>query len=149
MVCLGNICRSPIAEGILKSKAEELGLDWTVDSAGTSGYHQGEMPDARSIQEALLNGIDIKEQRSRIFSKNDFDKFDLILAMDNSNYDKIIALADKPSDVSKVKMILEYTYPGKNIGVPDPYYNDGFDEVFDLLDAAIDHMIELHSELAE
>ncbi len=148
MVCLGNICRSPIAEGILRSKVDELGLDWVVDSAGTSGYHKGELPDKRSIEEAANNGIDISNQRSRVFTTSDFKEFDLILAMDQSNYNKIKSLSENESDRNKVRMILDYTFPGENIGVPDPYYEEGFDEVFELLDAAIDHMIELYTELA-
>lgn len=145
MVCLGNICRSPLAHGILQEKIIENDLNWEVDSAGTSDYHNGEQPDPRSIQEAEVNGIDIRDQRSRSLTKSDIKKFDLILAMDKSNRDNIIKLCDSEDEKAKVKMILNYTFPEEDIDVPDPYYNDGFDHVFDILDAAIDHLIELET----
>ena len=145
MVCLGNICRSPLAHGILQEKINELGLNWEVDSAGTSGYHNGEPPDPRSIQEAQVNGINIRDQRSRLLTSSDIKFFDLILAMDASNRDAILNQCESDEEKAKVKMIMNYTFPGENIDVPDPYYNDGFDHVFEILDAAIDHMIELES----
>jgi protein-tyrosine phosphatase len=146
MVCLGNICRSPIAEGILQSKIDELGINWEVDSAGTSGFHNGERPDRRSIEESSLNGIDISNQVSRQFTRDDLQRFDLILAMDKSNMSNILSMCSTDQERSKVKLIMDYTYPGQGVEVPDPYYLDGFDLVFEMLDAAIDHMIELETE---
>lgn len=136
MVCLGNICRSPLAEGILKLKLPED--IYTIDSAGTSSYHVGEKPDIRSIEIARKYSIDITYQRSRQFQVNDFDKFDLIYAMDASNYETILNQARNLSDKSKVKLILDELYPNENLGVPDPYYGgkDGFKKVFELLDEA-------------
>ncbi|RAJ17099.1 low molecular weight protein-tyrosine-phosphatase [Olleya aquimaris] len=136
MVCLGNICRSPLAEGILKSK---LDADlFTVDSAGTSSYHIGSKPDSRSIAVARLNGIDISGQRARQFSKQDFKDFDIIYAMDNSNYNNIIALAANDNDKAKVKLILNTIFPNQNLDVPDPYYggDKGFENVYQMLDNA-------------
>jgi len=143
MVCLGNICRSPLAEGILKAKLKENNLEWQVDSAGTSSWHINSLPDSRSIAIARLHGIDITDQRARQFQASDLENFDLILAMDADNYNEIIAHANK-KQVSKVKMILNYTYPGENRRIPDPYYNDGFELVYQLLDAACDQIIKLH-----
>ena len=142
MVCLGNICRSPVAQGILDQKCNQLKLDWIVDSAGTSGWHNGDLPDPRSINTASANGIDITNQRSRLFVKEDFQNFDLILAMDSSNYQNILKLAVSEDDKQKVKLILNYVFPGENRAVPDPYYNDGFDHVFGLLDAACDRLVK-------
>lgn len=135
MVCLGNICRSPLAEGILKSKVP---ADCFIDSAGTSGYHQGELPDKRSIEIGRLNGIDITDQRSRKFTVKDFDAFDLIYAMDVSNYDNILKIARNENDRAKVKMILNESYPGEGLDVPDPYYGgeQGFINVYNMLDEA-------------
>lgn len=141
MVCLGNICRSPLAHGILEDKIEKLGLDWEVDSAGTAGYHEGELPDKRSIAVAELHNLDITNQRSRKLVKRDLEYFDLILAMDTSNYNNILALATKDQK-SKVKMMLNYTFPQENRVVPDPYYGGGFDYVFELLEEAITKMID-------
>lgn len=136
MVCLGNICRSPLAEGILRSKI--ISDTVIVDSAGTSGFHQGELPDSRSIAVARLNGIDITNQRSRKFLVEDFDNFDLIYAMDQSNYYNILDLARNNEDESKVRMILNESHPNQNLNVPDPYYggDKGFDNVFRMLDEA-------------
>ncbi len=138
MVCLGNICRSPLAEGILKSK---LPTDtFEVDSAGTGGWHAGELPDKRSILTAKSKGIDISDQRARQFKLIDFQNFDYIFAMDNSNYKDIIRLAPDEASKSKVRLILNELYPGENIPVPDPYYGEqnGFEQVFNLLDKACD-----------
>lgn len=144
MVCLGNICRSPLAEGILKVKAMEHNLKWTVDSAGTSGWHDGELPDVRSIEIANEHGIDITDQSSRKFIREDFERFDLILAMDSSNYQNILMLSDDENDRSKVKLIMNYLYPERNMAVPDPYYDNGFPKVYSMLDKACDEIIEQH-----
>ena len=136
MVCLGNICRSPLAEGILQSKLPED--SFIIDSAGTSNYHIGEKPDKRSIAIARHYGIDIGNQRGRQFTSLDFERFDHIYAMDNSNYRNILALARNDKDKTKVKLILNESLPNENLDVPDPYYggDSGFDNVFKMLDEA-------------
>lgn len=133
MVCLGNICRSPLAEGILKAK---LPKDYVVDSAGTGAWHTGQQPDKRSIATAKNRGLDITNQRARQFKVSDFDTFDYIYVMDNSNYKDVLYLA--PTEESKVKLILNEIFPNENVDVPDPYYggDDGFENVFDMLDQA-------------
>jgi len=141
MVCLGNICRSPLAEGILKQKVKEKELSWQIDSAGTSDWHVGKLPDSRSISTAEQHGIDISDQRARQLKAADLQEFDLLLAMDTSNYNDILRLANKEQR-DKVKMILNYAYPRENRVVPDPYYNDGFEDVYQLLDTACDKLIE-------
>lgn len=144
MVCLGNICRSPIAEGILREKSNQQQLSFETDSAGTSSYHIGEAPDARMRATAKSNGVNIDDLRARQFEVQDFDHFDIIYAMDASNYNNIVALSRNQSDKEKVKMILNEVHPNANEAVPDPYYggNEGFQHVFDLLDAATDRIIE-------
>jgi len=135
MVCLGNICRSPLAEGILQSKVSS-GI--FVDSAGTAAYHVGNLPDKRSIEVALKHGIDISTQRARKFTVKDFDAFDVIYAMDESNYQNIVSLATNETDAGKVKLILKESQSNKKVSVPDPYYggNQGFEKVYDMLDIA-------------
>nr|WP_243739433.1 low molecular weight protein-tyrosine-phosphatase [Flavicella sediminum] len=134
MVCLGNICRSPLAEGILKSKVDPSKV--YVDSAGTGAYHVGNLPDPRSIEVAAKYGIDITDQRARAFSKKDFDTFDVIYAMDASNYNNILNLAQSDLQRAKVKLILNEIRPDRNEQVPDPYYggDNGFEHVYQLLD---------------
>lgn len=136
MVCLGNICRSPLAEGILQSKVNSNTV--SVDSAGTAAYHIGKLPDERSIEVAQKHGIDITKQRARKFVVKDFDEFDIIFAMDDSNYQNILSLARNNTDEQKVRMILNETHPTKNLSVPDPYYgeNEGFKNVYKMLDEA-------------
>ena len=141
MVCLGNICRSPLAEGILQSKVnKELVF---VDSAGTAAFHVGNLPDERSIAVAKQYGIDISNQQARKFTEKDFLNFDVIYAMDKSNYQNIISLATSDEDVEKVKMILNESQPNKNYSVPDPYYGGeiGFEEVYKMLNNACDSII--------
>ena len=142
MVCLGNICRSPLAEGILKAKTNQL--DVVVDSAGTAAYHIGEQPDIRSIAIAKKYGIDLTDQRARQFCTNDFDDFDKIYAMDTSNYANIISLARNESDKNKVDLILNEVNPNSFQSVPDPYYggDNGFRGVYDMLDEACDRIVE-------
>jgi protein-tyrosine phosphatase len=141
MVCLGNICRSPLAEGILVSKvnADEI----FVDSAGTGAYHIGKLPDERSIEVARKHGIDITNQRARKFTIKDFDTFDYIYAMDESNYQNILMLARTNEDKSKVQLILNETHPTKNLAVPDPYYggNQGFENVYIMLEEACEIIV--------
>lgn len=141
MVCLGNICRSPLAEGILKSKVN-LSLV-VVDSAGTGGWHAGELPDPRSIEIAKTNGLDITDQRARKFSPNDFESFDHIFVMDNSNYRDVIAMANSEDAKEKVQLILDEIFPGENVDVPDPYYggSDGFERVYQMLDEACEKIV--------
>jgi len=138
MVCLGNICRSPLADGLLRRKVAENNLDVTVDSAGTSGYHTGEGPDKRMTQTASLRGTDIGFLRARQFSSADFDLFDLIYVMDRSNLENVLKLARNEKDKQKVKLMLD------EAEVPDPYFGgqDGFDHVYDLLDSATDTIID-------
>ena len=141
MVCLGNICRSPLAEGILKNKTQNL--DVFVDSAGTASYHVGNLADSRSIEIANKNGIDLTDQRARQFSEKDFDDFDKIYAMDTNNYSNIISLARDQSDRDKVDVILNELTPKSYDSVPDPYYGagDGFQIVYDMLDNACDAIV--------
>lgn len=138
MVCLGNICRSPLAEGIMQSKVDAD--DVFVDSAGTAAYHVGELPDPRSIEVARKYGIDLTTQKARKFTSKDFAKFDFIYAMDEHNYRNIVALAKDKGDAKKVKMILNEVHLQQNLSVPDPYYggNDGFENVYQMLNEACD-----------
>ncbi len=144
MVCLGNICRSPLAEGILRKKAEEHALQLKIDSAGTSNFHIGENPDNRTIKNALKNGVDVSMLVARQFKTQDFEEFDIIYTMDQSNYTNVIALAEHDAHISKVRMILNELHPEKNMPVPDPYFGgeEGFQHVFELLDAACDRIVE-------
>lgn len=143
MVCLGNICRSPLAEGILRAKLQEKGIDSLVDSAGTSQYHIGEKPDKRSIATANKNNIDITFQRARSFSPVDFESFDLILAMDQDNYADIIAQSKSEEDRKRVHVFLDYAGKG-NKPIPDPYFGgaNGFDKVYTMLDEASNNIVE-------
>ncbi|MBT6882307.1 MAG: low molecular weight phosphotyrosine protein phosphatase [Flavobacterium sp.] len=136
MVCLGNICRSPLAEGILQSKLDAN--FFSVDSAGTAAYHIGELPDQRSIAVAKKHGIDISNQKARKFNIKDFIEFDIIYAMDKENYQNICSLAKNNTELQKVKMILDEVKLSQNLSVPDPYYggDDGFQNVYQLLDEA-------------
>lgn len=136
MVCLGNICRSPLAEGILQSKVNSDEV--FVDSAGTAAYHIGNKPDERSIAVAAKYGLNITNQSARKFTVKDFNHFDMIYAMDESNYNNILLEARNESDTQKVQLILNETHPNKNLSVPDPYYGgkQGFENVYKMLDAA-------------
>lgn len=141
MVCLGNICRSPLAEGILKSKVSP---DFcTVDSAGTAGYHIGSPPDKRSIAVAKKNGIDISQQLCRLFTKSDFETFDVIYAMDKSNYANIITQAKNKVESAKVRLLLNEVELGIS-QVPDPYHGGEieFENVYNLIDKACSKIAE-------
>ncbi len=142
MVCLGNICRSPLAQGIMEHKARLRGLEWMVDSAGTSRWHIGEPPDPRSIKTARKYGIDISAQRARQILMEDADRFDLILPMDQNNYSDIKRMLGQKFDEDKIKLILNFVNPGTNTPVPDPYYDGSFEKVFRLLDQACDHLLD-------
>lgn len=136
MVCLGNICRSPLAEGILKSKLPSQ--TFYIDSAGTGDYHIGKSPDARSVAVAKKFGIDISKLKARQFQVTDFDAFDFIFVMDESNYRNVLSLARNSQDKDKVHFILNETYPSEDRNVPDPYYggHEGFENVYKMLDNA-------------
>lgn len=142
MVCLGNICRSPLAEGILKSKTSPESV--FVDSAGTAAYHIGNKPDQRSINVAAKYGLDISSQRARKVSVKDFDSFDRIFAMDQSNYDHLLLLARTDLDISKIKLILNEAHPNQNRSVPDPYDGEssGFENVYSMLDEACECILK-------
>ncbi len=143
MVCLGNICRSPLAEGILQHKAWQAGLNWSVDSAGTNGYHTGEAPHHLSQKVAKLNGIDISNQRSRKFTAADFEMYDKIYAMAEDVLDDMKRIAKNKFDDQKVDLLLNEIYPGQNRDVPDPWYGPepGYHEVFALIEKACDKIV--------
>ena len=136
MVCLGNICRSPLAEGILKEKTKDSNT--IVDSAGTAGYHIGSPPDKRSIDIAIKYNINLRDQRARQFSIADFNTFDIIYAMDKNNYEYLVNLTRNQDERKKIRMILDEVNPGLHKSVPDPYYGgqNGFQEVYNMLDEA-------------
>ncbi len=138
MVCLGNICRSPLAEGILASKLPKN--KFKVDSAGTGSWHIGHQPDERSIAIAKRHKLDISRQKGRQFTTNDFVTFDYIYVMDNSNYRDVIQLADNQEQTEKVQLILNELFPNENVDVPDPYFGlpNGFASVYKMLDEACD-----------
>lgn len=144
MVCLGNICRSPLAQGILEHKVKVAGLDWQIDSAGTGAWHVGQQPDRRSCEAAHRHGIDITAQAARRISHADLQDFDLVYCMDSSNYNDVIALCRTQDEKDKVKLIMNEAEPKKNIGVPDPYFGgaDGFEAVYQMLDRACDAIIK-------
>lgn len=143
MVCLGNICRSPLAEGILQEKVNKAGLNWVVDSAGTNHYHTGDPPHPLSQKVALANGIDITQQRARRFATEDLNQFDKIYALAGDVLKDIQRISGSKFDSSKVDLLLNEQYPGKNLDVPDPYYGGepDFHEVFELLDQVCDQLI--------
>lgn len=143
MVCLGNICRSPLAQGILEHLIKKNQLDWEVDSAGTGGWHSGEKPDKRSIAIAHKYGINISNQKARKCNGYDIENFDRIYVMDSSNYNDVIKLCSNEEEKSKVQLIMNEVYPNENRNVPDPYYNDnGFDEVYQMLYKACNEIIK-------
>lgn len=143
MVCLGNICRSPLAEGILKDKAETAGLHWTIESAGTNGSHIGDPPHRLSQKVALHNGIDISDQRARRFTAADFQHFDKIYAMAGDVIDDMRRIAGRAFDPSKVQLLMNEVHPGQDEDVPDPWYGPepGYHEVYKMIDTAADHII--------
>ena len=149
MVCLGNICRSPLAEGVLKAKILEAGLSWQVDSAGTNGYHTGEAPHPLSQKIARLNGIDICTQRKTEFTAADFDRYDKIYAMAGDVLEEIKLIAGKKFNPVKVDLFLNELFPGENIDVPDPYYGpeQGYHDVYRLINDACDAVINRYSPI--
>lgn len=144
MVCIGNICRSPLAEGIMKEKLATVGLNFYVDSAGMINYHAGENPDYRSIDVAKQNGIDISKQIARVFTKRDLDDFDFIFAMDTSVYNHLRALASSEIHKEKIHRFLDFADWKISSEVPDPYYGTkkDFEDVFQLLNESSEKIIE-------
>ncbi len=148
MVCLGNICRSPLAEGILQHKATKAGLNWEIDSAGTNGYHIGQAPHKLSQKIAKLNGIDICGQKSRQFVKEDFDRYDKIYAMADDVIDDMKIIAQEKYNPAKVDLLLNELYPGKDQSVSDPWYGPepGYHEAYKLINAACDKIIGKYAD---
>lgn len=144
MVCLGNICRSPMADGLMRKKVKDNNLDVVVDSAGTGDWHIGDQPDPRMMETAKRNGVPIDELRGRQFKVEDFDAFDRIIVMDKSNFDNVRKLSRDEKDTQKIEMFLDLTHPGKDLEVPDPYFggDEGFQDVFDMLDAGTDMILK-------
>ena len=151
MVCLGNICRSPIAEGVLIDKVAKAGLNWRIESAGTNGFHNGEHPHHLSTKICLENGIDISSQRSRKFIKKDLLEYDLIFAMANDVIFDIQRIAEDAYTEEKVQLFLEPLYPGKLQNVPDPWYGTekDFVEVYELIDKACDAIINQYANVSK
>ena len=149
MVCLGNICRSPLAEGVLKHKARQAGLNWQIESAGTNGYHVGEAPHRLSQKVALLNGINICDQKARQFEKADFDRYDKIYAMAEDVLDEIKSIAREKYAEEKVDLFLNELYPGENSSVPDPWYGPepGFHEVYAMIDKTCDVIVSKYGAM--
>jgi protein-tyrosine phosphatase len=143
MVCLGNICRSPLAEGILQRRANAAGLNWTVESAGTNGYHDGEAPHYLSIKVALKNDIDISKQQSRKFKAADFEQYDKIYAMAKDVVDDMKHIAREKFDAAKVDLLLNELYPGQNREVPDPWSRPELEyhKAFELIDKACENVV--------
>ena len=148
MVCLGNICRSPLAEGILQAKADKAGLPWVVDSAGTGNYHIGEAPHRLSQKVALQHGIDISAQKCRQLRPTDIMTFDKIFVMDEDNYSAVKRISGENWDDSKVSLILSAAYPNETRSVPDPWYGTekNFKEVFDMLNEVCEIIIKSYTK---
>jgi protein-tyrosine phosphatase len=147
MVCLGNICRSPLAEGILQQKAIDAGLNWTVESAGTNSYHLGEPPHPLSQKVATINGIDISSQRARRFTADDIKAYDKIYALAADVLDDIRSISKNKFDAGKVDLLMNELHPGKDMDVPDPYYGPekGYHEVFDMITDVCNVIIEKYA----
>jgi len=147
LVCLGNICRSPMAEGILRKKAEALQVNIQIDSAGTGNWHAGEHPDPRAIATARTFDVNISKLVARQFKAMDFDEFDEIFAMDNQNFKDILSKARNDSDKMKVRLFLDLIPAKQNKDVPDPWFggDEGFTDVFHLLEEACDHYLNKNS----
>ena len=141
-VCLGNICRSPLAKGIMEDKIAKLGLAAETDSAGFESFHRGDPADPRSAAVAAAHGIDLSDHIARMFTVRDFDRFDLIYVMDRINYNDVIGLARDSEDEHKVDFILNLVNPGENRQIPDPWYGgkESFEKVYRMLDEACEHL---------
>ncbi len=143
MVCLGNICRSPLAEGILRKKIEDQNLDWKVDSAGTGAWHVGQNPDVRAIAIAKKYGVDISKLLARQIRKKDFQEFDFIFVMDKENYGNVVSMSSVPEEKNKVAMLMNIMKKGLNTNVPEPWYDDDlFDDVFKMIDGACERLMK-------
>ncbi len=151
MVCLGNICRSPLADALLRKKVQALGLDVEVDSAGTSGAHEGEAPDERMIETAREFGLDISSLRSRPLTVTDLEEFDEIIVMDRSNRTNVLRLANSSEQREKVRFLLDESFPGEEREVPDPYFGgrQGFIDVYKMVDRATDRLAERLADVHE
>ncbi len=143
MVCLGNICRSPLADGLMRKKVTDLELPVEVDSAGTGDWHIDEPPDERMRETAKSKGLSIDDLRGRQFTVEDFDRFDRIFVMDLSNRENVLKLARDEKDEAKVELLLNLSYPGEDMEVPDPYFGggEGFQHVYHLVDDATDQLV--------
>lgn len=141
-VCLGNICRSPMAEGIMRERATKKGFDWKFDSAGTSAWHIGEKPDQRGINVCKRYDIDISSHRARQFQMQDFNEFDLIFAMDKSNFSNLRSLTNNTQYRDKIKLFSNYIDQENNKDIPDPYYDGKFQNVFEMIDKVSETFIE-------
>jgi protein-tyrosine phosphatase len=150
MVCLGNICRSPLAEAILQDKAFKAGLNWSVESAGTNRYHTGDPPHHLSQKVAKLNGIDISKQRARRFVAEDFEVYDKIYALAADVIDDIGYIAKDKFDGAKIDLLMNELYPGRDMDVPDPWYGGeaDFHEVYKMLDKVCDKIVERAASLS-
>lgn len=145
MVCLGNICRSPLAEGVLRSKLENEGIfNVEVDSCGFEAYHLNDPPDKRSVEVALKHGVDIRNQRQRLFKYEDFCLFDKIYVMDSNNFSDVASMAQRNSDLNNVDFLSNLIYPGQNKAIPDPYYGgkEGFEKVYRMIDECCDELVK-------
>lgn len=144
MVCLGNICRSPLAEGILQDKASKAGLNWQIESAGTNGYHTGEAPHQLSIKVAAANRIDISKQKSRRFTADDFEEYDLLYAMAADVLEEMKRIGKNKFDTKKVRLFLNEEYPGEDKDVPDPWSGpeEGYHEAFAIINKTCDCIIK-------
>lgn len=144
MVCLGNICRSPLAEGILQHKVNEAGLSWKVESAGTNSYHIGEPPHHLSQKVAQLNGINICDQRARRFKPSDLEEYDLLYAMSKDVIDDMKSMAGNKWQQEKVRLLMEELQPGQHMDVPDPWYGPepGYHEVYKMIEAACEKILQ-------
>lgn len=149
MVCLGNICRSPLAEGILQDKAFKAGLKWSIESAGTNRCHTGDAPHPLSQKIARQNGIDISRQKARTITSADFDVYDKIYALADDVLDEMKRIAKNKFDSSKATLLMNEMYPGRNMDVPDPYYGaePGYHEVYKMIDKACDRIIEKYAPI--
>jgi protein-tyrosine phosphatase len=149
MVCLGNICRSPLAEGILQDKAFKAGLAWSVESAGTNSYHTGEPPHPLSQKVAKMNGIDISNQRARRFKATDFENYDHIYALAEDVLDEIKRIAGKKFDAAKTSLLMNEVFPGRDMNVPDPWYGTepGYHEAFALIEQACEAIVKKYSTI--
>jgi len=144
IVCLGNICRSPLAEGILADKAKKSGLNVEVDSCGFERFHRGDPADRRSVAIAGEHGIDLTRHIARMFTVHDFDHYDRIYVMDQANYNDVMGVARDSADERKVDYIMNLVHPGENRPVPDPWYGgkEGFEKIFQMLDTACNSLIK-------